>query len=1074
MSRTITRIEGPPGAGKSRELAREAIRLRVQDGIASEQMVLLALTSANQRRLTRYLDVEARQAGELGSAIAVLTLDAWLLGLLNQSVHPPQKPWALLKEQEVRLILGTALRASLSPEHALYAASQSRSLGPLLADFVRQCQLRGITAAQLQGVADGQEASRLAVLTPLYDQFQAQCEAARLLTYTDLTRRVSQALEAGAIILPEVILIDEAQELSLAQYDLLKRFSSRLVLAGNEHFSIRGLRGAQPSAFKAFFQADPITLVPKQANFRGNDAVLSLLNGFLPAPVWEAHGVDREQLQSQVKFGFYTDPVEEAEALAALVSDFVARGTVDDRPAQWQDCVILLRSSRYKAHLVQALMQRQIPFRQDGFSEKTLQTQRALYDLLQTLSDWETLGLTIDSFSSKVALLRQWQGVTLTIAEKETIGENNNRHLKRWLEDVFEQSGQPDALQYLRQAQPNEGAWLLPLWLDAETTAPALFNVVQALIALYVKWQASGDLVGLMQGALQHLAEPQFTADAVAFEPVLLAELQDFWVSVGQLVDRYQGMTGQGLKLNVVLKHYEALWVGQDRSKEPSNGVRLLSIHQVQGETFPWVAIPFLVGDEFPHRRNQTELLSPAEIVLLGDGFSVPLDDSEEKRLLAVGMTRASQQLILTCHQEDEGDAVLPSAFYTELLAGKRRLLGQVSEHAVCWCATPDTAGGTVCALDYCHRHSFRISGVSEPGLEDVLPENLYARYQSASAWAQLEAQPHEPVYPADHVLNISPTAITNYMKCPRQYYYKHVLRLPEEGTQAASLGVLVHRVMEMFNRQAEPGQYQVERLREFAEALFLFETDPARFQAAGYGERERYELAQMSPLKRDALRTMLLGAVTDLAAKGYFDRYGTLKAVHAERAMENVTIPGIERCQFKGKLDAVIQLADGSWEVVDYKTYGPGKYRAKWETCEQNFAETLTPLPDDAALSHAERFAAKMNPVYPIDYQLPLYYWACEQDPVYQGRLAGIALQLVRPAFPDNPEQGSIRLRLESEEIARHQAQLVEDIQRYVVSPILENEHFAATPVAGACAYCAYASICDEGQAAMEEGETV
>jgi len=186
---------------------------------------------------------------------------------------------------------------------------------------------------------------------------------------------------------------------------------------------------------------------------------------------------------------------------------------------------------------------------------------------------------------------------------------------------------------------------------------------------------------------------------------------------------------------------------------------------------------------------------------------------------------------------------------------------------------------------------------------------------------------------------------------------------------------------------------------------------------------------------------------------------------------VREVAIDGINRCRFKGKIDAVIQLADGNWEVVDYKTYGPGKYAAKWEICEDNFRKTLEPLPEEEGLSHRERFAGKMSSTYPVDYQLPLYYLACRQDEAYQGKLEGISLQLVRPQFPENPQQGGIRLGISAEELDTHKDRLTQDIQNYIIDPILDSSRFPATPAANACDYCAYAGICEGTQAEDEWG---
>jgi len=92
------------------------------------------------------------------------------------------------------------------------------------------------------------------------------------------------------------------------------------------------------------------------------------------------------------------------------------------------------------------------------------------------------------------------------------------------------------------------------------------------------------------------------------------------------------------------------------------------------------------------------------------------------------------------------------------------------------------------------------------------------------------------------------------------------------------------------------------------------------------------------------------------------------------------------------------------------------------------------------------------------------LYYLACAQDPAYQGQLVGVALQVIRPAFPDNPNQGAIRLSLPAEAIEAQKARMLADINRYVVKPILSAGAFDANP-GPACSGCGYTGICDSGE---------
>jgi hypothetical protein len=85
---------------------------------------------------------------------------------------------------------------------------------------------------------------------------------------------------------------------------------------------------------------------------------------------------------------------------------------------------------------------------------------------------------------------------------------------------------------------------------------------------------------------------------------------------------------------------------------------------------------------------------------------------------------------------------------------------------------------------------------------------------------------------------------------------------------------------------------------------------------------------------------------------------------------------------------------------------------------------------------------------------------------------LDSVALQIVRPGFADNPAQGAIRLEIPAEAIETNKQQLIEDIQRYIVDPILDSEAFQTNPNRMACGSCGYYGICDSDNEPEEAGE--
>lgn len=1031
--RSVLKIEGPPGSGKTRELAREACRLIAQDGVKPEEILFLANARQNGETIRRFLHEEAKLAGLPALEVRIRTLDDFYLTCLKEN----NPDLALLEEDDaLALLAGLLISAphwgdsSLLPPNAVL--SLARPLWQLFQDLERV----EISPEALQKVGCAKWISEL------YPRWLRMLKQLNLVTRACLA---TQSFEhASGIIGSAVrfIFADEVQEWPETLHRALAKLPVNLVFAGQAALSIRRHWGASPECFETLqpYAESKVTLLPRQACMRGPQAVLSLVNRLLPTPVWEEQQVDVAQLRENIRFGAFTDPRQEAQAVAAFIERWLRETQVEDRPARPDDCVILLRSAHYQPILMDALLERQIPFYSEILSEEALQLQRGLYDLLVVFAAMQELGVppaVVDS-----------PGTSVEVAERI---RQANRYARRWLDTRLSEL---DALApdwALFAGEDDERLLLIEL-LNHEQTPPVVLLEVKKLMAwyeAYIQENSLGHLLALLEAEWL----PDFQAETL--------ELAKVWEQLKKRLDtwdsRHQHALGASFRLTELLAGYALLWDGTRSTDEQDEKprVRILKFRAMQGEEAPLVIIPFMVADEFPLTRHAVELLEPETLEALGlsDGVlgrraAHLLED--EARLLALGLSRTRQTLWLSTHLAEAGDRekpVLPSHFYTLLLNARREWLGQEVSPEICDC------GEKRCNLDEC---GFR----PEATLEQV--DDL--RYVGASVWADYQPEVEEAVFGAEEVLNINPSVLHTYMVCPRQFYYKHLLKLPQPESAAATLGSLVHRVFEVFNKNAEPGMYTPERLKELVQCLFCFASSPADFERAGFRARDREMLETLNPLALEDLKRRLLESIDDLERKGYFALYQNARAIHAERKLEDIAIEGLDRCRFTGKLDAIIQRADGQWDILDYKTYR-NAYDTGLDTCDKHFAATLEPLPDEPDLSPSERFGHRLNPTYPKDYQLPLYYLACSQEPTYRGNIRAVALQMVRPAFADNQNQGAIRLELTAQAIEEAKERLVADINEYLVRPILSATTFQSEPDNGGCDYCPYRAACDDSE---------
>jgi CRISPR/Cas system-associated exonuclease Cas4 (RecB family) len=124
--------------------------------------------------------------------------------------------------------------------------------------------------------------------------------------------------------------------------------------------------------------------------------------------------------------------------------------------------------------------------------------------------------------------------------------------------------------------------------------------------------------------------------------------------------------------------------------------------------------------------------------------------------------------------------------------------------------------------------------------------------------------------------------SLIDFARCPKLYYWSAVRPLPRFAGPSARIGTEIHRWIEMRSR----GQA----------TLLEVEEDP---------DLTVEELAG-SP-----------GKVHDLRETFQRSRFGDMVPLYAERPF---LLP-VEGIVVKGRIDAIYGVADGPWEVVDYKT---------------------------------------------------------------------------------------------------------------------------------------------------------
>ena len=248
-------------------------------------------------------------------------------------------------------------------------------------------------------------------------------------------------------------------------------------------------------------------------------------------------------------------------------------------------------------------------------------------------------------------------------------------------------------------------------------------------------------------------------------------------------------------------------------------------------------------------------------------------EDEELRRLFYVALTRVERHLFISWSRfRDDGKELEPSMFIAEIL----------------------------------DQHSLGIEKVIIPAEElaafDALPFGEIVSPEIEAAEEDFISRMLEKF-----VMNV--TALNNYLKCPLEFYFRNLVRIPSPKNEATEFGSAVHFAL----------QRLFEKMKAHAAEAF-----PTREEMLDdfrwYMGRHREIFTREAFARRMEYGLEVLG--------NYYDRYlhQWNRIVAVERNIRNVVVRGVP---LKGKLDK-LEFQGKEVTVVDYKTGDVDKAREK------------------------------------------------------------------------------------------------------------------------------------------------
>ncbi len=721
----------------------------------------------------------------------------------------------------------------------------------------------------------------------------------------------------------EFIMVDEFQDTNALQWKIIellagqneKLASNKLFIVGDPKQSIYGFRSADIRIFRQVKQAmaraggsDDLQTFPGNVSLKNSFRFVPDLNAFIndlfafvlhPTPA-NAYEVEFQQLtamrevpagSAHIELALFSEEDEESPSeetyIAATIERLVRQkatcyewqdGREVERPLEFGDIAILIRSRNNLLAIEQALRDRGIPFKTvKGIGYWQQQEIYDFYHLLRFLADPDEDMALVGILRSKLLMV-------------------------------------PDDVLYFLSREEGSSFWQkLNGKLDKGEYTPAERQKLEQIRAMLQRWIQFRDFLPLnelLEKVLNDLRYPTLILSQVNGEQ-MLANIEKFI----EHVYRFGG--GGVLGLIDLIWQVELLIEKSMREGEPQinqedrTTVKLMTIHAAKGLQFPVVFIPYLNTKN--KRARADGLYLDAEL-----GLAVPLrqealppdteftlhrllklrqfkkDLAEAKRVFYVGVTRASNHLFLSAKIKRQVEVHSALQWVTDFFA---------RHNTDPFDAETEQFEGSAYRVRFVRSLQEEASENTET-IRTFLQglEQLQARLKNPLPVSAEQLQMYQALSERPGPITFSATRLMTYKKDPEEYYRRYHLGFFESdyelfadaiyrSNDSLIKGKIVHRFLELMTEHPTEEQALIERV------LYDYEV---------YDPQKRAQFAQEILKLKEKVLASPVGR----------------KIVRARVARNEIPITmRLGNDFFTGTIDRLIQDENGLWRVVDYKT---------------------------------------------------------------------------------------------------------------------------------------------------------
>ncbi len=345
----------------------------------------------------------------------------------------------------------------------------------------------------------------------------------------------------------------------------------------------------------------------------------------------------------------------------------------------------------------------------------------------------------------------------------------------------------------------------------------------------------------------------------------LMEELRTFYDFVKEENSRAVGLNIAGLMASINDMKSNEISLPVFKLTGDPDGVMLTTAHGSKGLEFEQVYLIQCTQEAWEKQRSSSMRFKLPGNLVGGDQSS---DTEEKRRLFYVAITRAKEHLYLSLPKYNHKDKELArSQFVTEVLT-----CDAVTEQCIDLSANEIT--------------DFQLNLLQEKPAKDIV---------------KIEKQLIDRVL---QKYQLSVTHLSSYLKCPRNFYFNHILRVPAASNHNMAFGNVMHQTLEEY----------FQKMREH-------DSFPSKAELLNYFDKYmRFNSDSFTDEKFDQIKEYGHHLLPQ-----YYDRYINEwhQIVSLEHVVQHVIVQDIP---IKGILDK-IEFNGNDANVVDYKT---GKYKAE------------------------------------------------------------------------------------------------------------------------------------------------